>query len=305
MTIECDIAVIGAGIAGLTAVDHALGEGATVVHVMSMEPMGGLVCNVGELDGYPTGEAPASGIDLASGLMISAAERGAVQMMADATSLARDSDGFRIGTAEGEVRARQIIAATGARLRMLDVPGAQENIGRGVSQCAWCDGALYRDQTAVVVGGGDAALQEALHLAQYASRVIIVIRGTRPRARRTSVERIKTLPNVALRASSEVVAIAGADGVEAVRIVDRAGGGEEEIACRGVFVFIGLEPNAAPFAALAETDDSGGILTDERMQTACPGLYAIGAVRAGYRGRLVHAVGEAATAAMVAAARCR
>lgn len=303
MASQFDIAVIGGGIAGLTAVQHVLLGGRSVVHVMGMEPMGGLVCNVGELQGYPAGEETVSGIGLASGLFIANSELGAEIHMADATTIERAGAGFRIDMDGAAIRAGQVIAATGARLRMLDVPGAAAMVGRGLSQCAWCDGALYKDQEVVVVGGGDAALEEALHLAGLAAKVTLVIRGEGFRARRAYAAQIAEAGNVEVRHMTDVVEVIGADGVDAVRLHDRDSGTTDALACRGLFVFIGLEPNAALFAGMVETDADGRIVTDDTMRTSTPGLYAIGAVRAGYRGRLVHATAEAATAAITAVER--
>jgi thioredoxin reductase (NADPH) len=297
---QFDIAVIGGGVAGLTAVQHALQGGCSVAHVMGTEPIGGLVCNVGELQGFPAAEQPISGIALAIGLSASNAELGATEMLADATALHRDGSRFRLETSEGEIGAGQVIAATGARLRMLDVPGAHELVGRGVSQCAWCDGALYKGKDVVVVGGGDAALEEALHLAQFAAKVTVVTRGDRFRARQAYVSQIAELETVDFRWTCDVVEVVGSDGVEAIRIVDKESGATGDLACSGVFVFVGLEPNSAVFAKHVELNSEGCIKTTEAMETATPGVFAIGAVRSGYRGRLVHAVGEAATAAMAA-----
>ena len=301
---QYDIAVIGGGIAGLTAANHALQGDCSVAHIIGTEPIGGLVCNVGELSGYPAGDQPLSGIGQAIALSAANAELGAVEMMADATSVSALGSGFRIDTNEGEIISRNIIAATGARLRMLDVPGAHDLIGRGVSQCAWCDGALYKGKNVVVVGGGDAALEEALHLANIAAKVTVITRGAGFRARRSYVTRIANIATVDSRWMCDVVEIIGGETVEAVRVHDRKNGAVEEIACDGAFVFIGIEANSGLLEGLAEFDERAAVVTDERMQTATPGIYAIGALRSGYRGRLVHAVGEAATAAMEAVTSC-
>ena len=304
MADECDIAVIGGGIAGLTAAHHALDGGCTVTHILGTEAMGGLVCNVGELRGYPTGDQPASGIGLAIGLSTANVSRGVNELMANATSLSHEGSRFRITTSEGETVARQVIAATGARLRTLDAPGAKQFVGRGVSQCAWCDGPLYSGKDVVVVGGGDAALEEAHHLAQFAAKVTVVTRGSGFRARPSYVRRIAELENVEVRQMSETAEIIGTDGVEAVRVIDSQSGAGETIPCAGVFVFIGLEPNSSLIGNLARLDPGGQVETDSAMRTATPGLYAVGALRSDYGGRLVHAVGEAATAAMAAARAC-
>jgi thioredoxin reductase (NADPH) len=207
--------------------------------------------------------------------------------------------------ADGQaIRAQQVIASTGARLRMLDVPGAHELLGKGISQCAWCDGALYKGKDVVVVGGGDAALEEALHLAQFAARVAVVTRGNNFRARQTYVNQIAMLDNVEFRWMSDVLEFVGNGRVEGVRLFNREENAQEQIPCSGAFVFIGLEANSRLLAGLADIDAEGLIVTDQAMRTKTPGLYAAGAARSGYRGRLVHAVGEAATAAMEASIQC-
>lgn len=305
MTKPFDIVVVGGGIAGLTAAHHALLGGCTVGHVIGTEPIGGLVCNVGELSGYPVGTEPQSGIGLAVALSASNIELGGEETYADATALAVDGSGFLIQTTDGELRANQVIAATGARLRMLDVPGAEALVGRGVSQCAWCDGALYKNKHVVVVGGGDAALGEALHLSQYASQVTVVTRGDDLRARQLYVDRIAGLDRTSIRLSTDVAEILGSESVEAVRVKDRGTGTSDTIKCDGVFVFVGLDPNTSLLDGRATRGQDNGLLTDETMQTETPGLFAIGASRSGYRGRLVHAVSDAAVAAMTAVANCK
>lgn len=305
MSNQFDVAVIGCGVAGLTAVQHALLAGRSVAHIVGMEPMGGLVCNVGALHGYPAGAEPISGLDLALGILASNIGDGVAEIPADATRVARDGDEFRISHSDGELRVKQVIAATGARLRMLDVPGAKEFEGRGVSQCAWCDGAFYKDKRVVVVGGGDAALEEALHLAEFASKITLIVRGGSFSSRQNYADRVRNHQSIDLRMQCDVLEILGTDGVSSIRMRDRTSDTIEEIDCSGVFVFVGLEPNAAIFSEHAQLDANGAIVTDAAMQTTTPGLFAVGAVRSGYGGRLVHAVGEAATAAMAAAARCQ
>jgi thioredoxin reductase (NADPH) len=299
-----DIAVIGGGIAGLTATNHALLGGCSVAHVIGAAPIGGLVCNIGQLQGYPAGEQPLSGIGKAINLSNANLELGAVEIAAEANSVTAAGNRFLIDTSDGEIIARNVIAATGARLRTLDVPGYRELMGRGISQCAWCDGALYKARDVVVVGGGDAALEGALHLAKFASQVTVITKGETFRARQSYVSRIADLANVEFRWMSDVTAIIGDDAVESVRIDNRESGSPEEIACSAAFVFIGLEPNSALLQGLAQIDETAHVVTDGRMQTQTRGLYAVGAVRAGYGGRLVHAVGEAASAAVAAVANC-
>lgn len=298
-----DIAVVGGGIAGLTAAHHATLSGASVAHFVEHGMTGGLVLNVGALDGWPS-VGPVGGADLAAGLFGHNEELGVTLIPSGIERI----DGGAIKTLsgpDGTWRARQVIVATGATLRTLDVPGAERLAGRGVSQCAWCDGGLYRDAEVVVAGGGDAALSEALHLGQYARTVMIVTRGEAFRARQRYVSRVAEDERFQLRWASEIVEVLGEGGVEGVRVRDRESGSEEAIACTGLFVFVGLAPNAALLRPEIRRDEAGFVVTDESFETSAPGVFAIGAVRAGYGGRLTHAVAEATSAAEHAAARCR
>ena len=163
---------------------------------------------------------------------------------------------------------------------------------------------MFQGEHVVVVGAGDAAFQETLTLSQYAGAITLLMRGERPRARPELVERVHALANVTLRTGVTVEAIEGQDTVEAVT-VRSAAGDSERIACAGVFVFVGLTPNSEIAPSPVKRDASGAIETDAGMQTAVPGVYAAGAVRAGYSGKLVDAVREAKEAAESAARRLR
>jgi len=297
-----DIAVIGGGIAGIAAAHHAALAGVSVAHFVEYGLPGGLIINVGALDGWPATSAVA-GAELAAGLLAQNEELGVTLIPSRIDAI----DGGASKTLRGEDgtwRAKQVIVATGAALRTLDVPGAKRLAGRGVSQCAWCDGGLYRDAEVVVVGGGDAALSEALHLGRFARAVTIVTRGDMFRARRRYVTRIAEDERFRLRWASDIVEVLGNDSVEAVRVRDRETGIEDVIACRGLFVFVGLAANAALLGPEVARDGAGFVITGERLETAMSGVFAIGAVRSGYGGRLTQAVAEATSAAELAAGRC-
>ncbi|MBS0241701.1 MAG: FAD-dependent oxidoreductase [Proteobacteria bacterium] len=298
MADEFDIAVVGGGITGFKAALAAAEAGKRVVHLLGMEGFGGLVLNVGALEGYADGQ---SGIDVASALMEPALGFGVEQRMEELVAIEKAGDTFKLTTSEGEIAANLVIAATGAKLKKLDVPGAEALYGRGVSQCAWCDAPLYSGKSVAVVGGGDAAFEEALHLAESAAKVTMLIRGPRPRARTGYIERAMAAANIDILHGLSVVGIAGANKVAVVQVRDAAGV-TTDMPCDGVFVFIGLEPNSTVFGDLAKRDASGAIVTDAAMATATPGLYAAGAVRAGYSGRLVDAEQEATKAAASAIA---
>jgi thioredoxin reductase (NADPH) len=270
-----------------------------VGHFISDGMPGGLVMNVGALDGWPAAGA-VGGAELAAGLLGRNEELGVSLVPSRIDSLQAKT----LSGPDGTWRAKQVIVATGASLRALDVPGAERLAGRGVSQCAWCDGGLYRDAEVVVAGGGDAALSEAIHLAEFARSVTIVTRGEMFRARRSYVSRVADDERFKLRWASEVVEVLGDKGVDGVRVRDNEAGSEEVVACSGLFVFVGLEANAGLLPADVARNERGFVITDANFETASPGVFAVGAVRSGYGGRLTQAVAEATTAAERAAARC-
>lgn len=297
-----DIAVIGGGIAGLTAAHHAALAGVSVGHFIADGMPGGLVMNVGALDGWPTAGA-VGGAELAAGLLGRNEELG-VSLVPSRIDSIEGAASKTLSGPDGTWRAKQVIVATGASLRTLAAPGAERLAGRGVSQCAWCDGGLYRDAEVVVAGGGDAALSEAIHLAEFARSVTIVTRGEMFRARRSYVSRVAEDERFRLHWASEIVEVLGDKGVEGVRVRDHEAGNEEIVACNGLFVFVGLSPNAGLVPADVARDERGFVVTDASFETALSGVFAIGAVRSGYGGRLTQAVAEATTAAEYAAARC-
>jgi thioredoxin reductase (NADPH) len=286
--------------AGLTAAHHAALEGATVVHLAGSGVPGGLVANIGELEGYPSA-GPIAAMDLAM-RMTEENKRLGVEVIAEDVTRLELAGAVRKLDAGGEVfAAKTIVAATGARLKMLEAEGAARLLDKGVSQCAWCNGSLYKDQEVAVVGGGDSALQEALHLAKFASLVTIVTRGDALRARASLVDRAASNDRIAFRWESEIVEVLGDDRLEGLRLRDMAADKVEELSVKGLFVYIGLAPNVEWLDGQVTVDAQGHVVTDEALSTSVKGLYAAGALRSGYRGRLTHAVGEATTAAIAAA----
>jgi len=284
------VIVVGGGIAGLVAAREAAAAGALVTHVMGSDVMGGLVANVGALDNFSGGDV--AGIDLATTLFTDASELGVVPVMENATRIGIE-DGRLYVDAEGRLDADRIIVATGARLRPLDVPGAEALVDRGVSYCGWCDGPLHRGKRVIVIGGGDAAAQEALHLATIAEHVTLLVRDSGLKARADYADRLRATANVTLALDTEVRAILGEDAVTGVQVHDRSGGGERVIAGSGVFPFIGLVPATDCCAEGIRRDPQGAVPTDERLMTSLPGAYAAGAVRAGFAGTLDDAIDEA------------
>ncbi len=294
-----DLLVIGTGITGLSAARQALRDGLTTA---TMEALffGGLVTNINDLDGEITG----SGSDVAAGLMMESSKLGAKNIAATASSIARDGDHLFVNSDAGIHRARTVIVASGARLKRLGVPGEAELEEKGVSHCADCDGPFYQGQDVVVVGGGDSALQEAIVLSEFARRVHLVHRGAQFRARQHLIDRLAVLANVSTHMQTRVDAVQGKEGVEGVR-VQRSEGAADDIACTGFFAYVGLEPAVEFVPDAVKRDTTGRLQTDSGFQTAMAGVFAAGAVRAGYGGLLTHAMAEGIAAAKSAAALVR
>lgn len=285
--------VIGAGFAGLSAAVELSRLGVATA-LVDDGYSGGLITNVGLIDAPGPYEGLA-GADITGSLLGEALEAGADYHMGSATALTR-TDGLWT-LPELEIAAPAIVLATGAQLRRLDVPGEEALTGLGVSQCAFCDGGLYTGQHLAVVGGGDAAFQEALHLAEIGCTVTMLLRGPTPRARQTFVDRAIAAPALTIRHQVEVAEVIGKGGVGALRLTDRQSGQTETLPLAAVFVFIGLEPQTTLAPPDAARDAAGALLIAEDCLTAAPGLYAIGAARAGYGGTLEHASADARAAA--------
>lgn len=295
MSESFDVIVVGEGIAGLS-VAGALAKSGLKVATFEQQLFGGLVINVNELDPAPPG-GEAGGAAFAAEMTGVNAEAGVTSIQEAVTAMAAGS----VTTTEGQYQARHIVIASGAQLKKLGVPGEAEFEGRGVSTCADCDGPMFQNETVVVVGGGDSALQEAHVLTQYCSKVILVHRGTQFRAQAHFVEAVTGNDKIEVRFGTTVDAILGGQMVEKVRLV--TAGGTEEIACAGVFAYIGLEPNTGFVPDAVARDATGRIITGETLETAVPGVWAIGAVRSGCGGSLQHVMDEAGAVAAAIAQR--
>ena len=289
-----DLIVVGEGIAGLSCASHAASLGLRTATTEG-NLFGGLVINIAELEGY---EGGGSGVDLASSLMEANANAGIENLGATVNAIEPAGTLIKVRTDAGEHTARAVVIASGARLNKLNVPGEEAFDHRGVSQCADCDGPMFQGEHVVVVGGGDSAFQEATALANYVDKVTILMRGAQPRARASLVEHVRELGKVSITPNTSVTAIHGGDTVDGITV--RSAGVEQRMDCAGVFVFVGLTPNSECAPAGVVRNAQGAIETDASYCTAVPNVFAVGAVRAGYSGRLDDAVKEARAAAETA-----
>lgn len=293
MSEVCDLFVIGAGVAGLAAAEAGARAGLSVV-IAEQLMFGGLVVNVNHL--WPGLEGqPDSGSDLASGMMERASDLGVEILFQQVTGVRPQEGLLRVTTAEGARLAHGVIVASGASLHTLEIPGEREFEHRGVSHCADCDAPLFQDQTVVVVGGGDSALQEALVLSGFCSRVHLVHRGTAFTARSEFVQKVRAAANIVPHMDTVVEALEGGDQLEAAIVRNGAGGAATRLPCSGFFAYVGLQPNTTFVADIVEMRD-GAVVVDGKLESSLPGLFAIGAARHGHGGMLVHALTDAGRA---------
>ncbi|MEO0062328.1 MAG: hypothetical protein RLZZ08_888 [Pseudomonadota bacterium] len=287
---EYDIIVIGGGIAGLSAGLTAARAGRSVAIVTGGVP-GGELLNIEKVDGVPGHEDGIAGYDLAPIAQEQAVNAGAELAMDEAESLSADGEGWVVGTASGPMKARGIVLATGARLKKLGVPGEAEFTGRGVSHCATCDGPLLRGKVAVVAGGGDSAMQEALTLAQHCAQVVMVEQAAALTGQRAYADLVAAEPKITVLAGRRVAAIEGDAKVERVVLDDGTA-----IDAAGTFAFVGLDANVALAQGVVDLADDGRIATDAALRTSARGIVAAGNCRNGNGWRAASAMGDGASA---------
>ena len=299
---DYDIIVVGGGVAGMTAGMYAASSGARTI-VLEKETLGGQISLANIVENYPAVVGKPSGPEVAEGMREQAEYFGAEIRTANATSIEapEDSPVRTVQTSDGPLTAYAVVYAAGAHHRELGVPGERELLGKGVSRCAYCDAFFFRGKDVVVVGGGNSAVTETLHLLHVCNSITLIHRRDELRAEHYLQKRLMQMSeNLTFRWNSVVESINGEDEVTSVTIKDVNTGEKDEIPTEGVFIFIGFDPNSAMVKDLLETDEEGLVITDERMKTSVEGIYACGDVRNNFLRQMVVACGEGAIAAVAA-----
>jgi thioredoxin reductase (NADPH) len=296
---DYDVIIVGAGPAGLCAAMYA-GRGMLKGLLIERGAPGGELLNTDLIEDY-IGFASIKGWDLAQ-KMTEHAKNFGTQIETDTVeSIRKGDDGvFEVRTARPRTyRAPAVILTAGGTPVKLGVPGEKEYAGKGVSYCAVCDGAFFKDEVLAVVGGGDAAVEEADYLTRYASKVYIVHRRDQFRASRILQDRAFVNPKIEVVWNKQVVEVKGnARGVEHLELQDTQTGQRSQLVVGGVFVFVGFKPNNGLVQGHFKHDAGGYLITDDRMMTSIPGLFAAGDVRSQLTRQITTAVGDATTAAI-------
>lgn len=296
MAQQYDTIILGAGPGGMTATTYASRANMSVL-MIDRGIYGGQMNNTAEIENYP-GFPSILGPELAEKMYASSTQFGAEYAFGTVLHVEAQADGsWRVVTDMDEYSANTVIVATGAAYKKLDVPGEEAFAGRGVSYCAVCDGAFFRGQHVIVVGGGDSAVEEATYLAGLADHVTIVHRRDKLRAQQILQDRAFANEKISFVWNSEVEEILGDDKkVTGVRVRDNQTDETSEIDAAGVFIYVGLLPVSDPVQDLGITDANGWIMTNDRMETSQPGIFAIGDVREKELRQITTAVGDAAVA---------
>lgn len=273
-----DVIIIGSGPAGLSAAIY--GQRARLrTLVLEKQPMsGGQILNTYEVDNYP-GLPGLGGFELGMKFRTHADSMEAEFVQAEVEKIEKIPEGYRIITNKDDFETKTVVFATGAGHRKLNVPGEEELLGMGVSYCATCDGAFFRDRVTAVVGGGDVALEDALFLARVCKKVYLIHRRDTLRGAKVLQEKVMQTENIEVLWNSQIEEILGEEQVEQIRVYNNMEGIRQNLSVDGVFIAVGILPNSGLAEGMADMDESGYIIAGEDGKTSVPGVFAAGDVR--------------------------
>ena len=294
---EVELIIVGGGPAGLTS---AIYSARALIDTLVIEKMlpGGQPVLTTFIENYPGFPEGISGPELAERLESQAGKFGAkIITSRPVLNIYRKEEGFEVKTEMESFLGKAVIVATGTSPRKLNVPGEEEFTGRGVSYCAVCDGAFYRDRVVAVVGGGDSAMDESIYLTRFANKVFVIHRRNQLRAEKILQERAFSNPKISFIWDTVVQSIEGDRKVELLKLKNVKTGEISELKVDGIFIYIGSTPNSSMVKDLVELDKNGFIITDNCMKTSVPGLFAAGDVRNTNFRQLATAIGDGAIAA--------
>ncbi|MFF0828584.1 thioredoxin-disulfide reductase [Brevibacillus sp. NPDC003359] len=293
-----DVIIAGAGPAGMTAAVYTSRANMSTLMLERGIP-GGQMANTEDIENYP-GFTSILGPDLSTKMFEHAQQFGAEYAYGEIKEIRDEEPYKRVITSDKEYLTKSVIVATGAEHRLLGVQGEKELSGRGVSYCAVCDGAFFRNKELVVVGGGDSAVEEAVFLTRFASKVTIVHRRDQFRAQKILQKRAFDNEKIEVIWDTELREIRGEGKVQAVLLENAKTGEQKEFSADGVFIYVGMDPLTASVRPLGITNDAGYVLTDEKMNTKVKGVFAAGDVREKMLRQVVTATGDGSIAAQSA-----
>ncbi|PDZ94265.1 thioredoxin-disulfide reductase [Bacillus cereus] len=298
MTQIYDVIIIGAGPAGLTAAIYSARANLKTLMIERGVP-GGQMVNTEEIENFPGFES-ILGPELSTKMFSHSQKFGAEYTYGDVKGISIDGDYKIVETSKQNYKTKTIIIATGTEHKKLGIPGEKELSGRGVSYCAVCDGAFFKERELVVIGGGDSAVEEALYLTRFASKVTVIHRRDQFRAQPILQERLLNNPKVEIIWNHTVDEILGDKVVEKLSIRDVNTGERKEFKANGAFIYIGMLPLTEAFKTLPISNEEGFIITNENLETSIPGIFAAGDCREKMLRQVVTATADGSIAAQSA-----
>jgi thioredoxin reductase (NADPH) len=299
MTKEYEVVIIGGGPAGLTAGLYTSRDRLNSL-LVERGLAGGQIVNAQRVENYPGFPEGISGFELGQLIHQQATKYGLETVTAEATGIELQQEQKVVKTTEGNFIAKAVIIASGSERHKLGIPGEEEFTGKGVSYCATCDAAFFKQQPVAIVGGGDAAITEALHLAKFASRVIVIHRRRQLRASRILQEKALAEPKIEFLWDTVVEEIVGKDSVKRLKLHQVVTREKPTLEIAGIFISIGLKPNTDYLKGILPLDVTGHINTNEKMETEIAGIFAAGDIRHHSARQAIAAAGDGATAAIYA-----